>query len=68
MVVVLVGVSGSGKTAIGQLLARDPWLAALQQLIADQLRDGRSAIVACSALKQIYRDRLRVDKHRVQFV
>jgi gluconokinase len=83
-VVVLMGVSGSGKTTIGQCLARDlgwpfydgddfrppanvekmrrgialtdadrdPWLDALRQLVASHLRDGRSAIVACSALKQ----------------
>ena len=90
MIVILIGVSGVGKTAIGQLLAEDlgwqfyegddfhpqanidkmrqgipltdadraPWLAALNRLIRDLVREGQSAVVACSALKQAYRDRL----------
>ena len=100
MVVILMGVSGSGKTTIGQLLARhlgwrfydgddfhppanvdkmrqgialadaerDPWLAALQRLIRDLIREGQSAVIACSALKQSYRDRLQGDSQEVRFV
>ena len=100
IIVVLMGVSGSGKTTVGKLLAaglgwrfydaddfhlqsnvnkmrqgialtdadRDPWLAALRHLIQTLIHEGQSAVVACSALKQAYRDRLRVDAERVRFV
>lgn len=85
-----MGVSGSGKTTIGRLLAdtlgwsfhegdalhppanvekmrhgvpltdadRAPWLDAVARLIAEVGAAGRFAVVACSALKQAYRDRL----------
>jgi gluconokinase len=90
MVIVIMGVTGAGKTTIGTLLAeelgwsfydadafhpgenvermrtgeplreehRDPWLAALEALIAQLLADGDSAVIACSALRSSYRDRL----------
>lgn len=90
LVVVVMGVSGSGKSTVGSALARDlgwpfhegddfhpesnvakmsrgepltdadryPWLAALHDLIADCLEREQSAVVACSALKQKYRDQL----------
>ncbi len=45
---------------------REPWLAALCARIAQGLADGRSTVLACSALKRSYRDRLRVDG-RVRF-
>jgi gluconokinase len=91
VIVVLMGVSGAGKTTIGARLAaalgwpfyegddfhppanvekirrgeplddadREPWLAALARLVLDLAASGRSAVLACSALKASYRDRLR---------
>jgi len=89
----LMGVSGSGKTRVGSLLAqqlgwefadaddyhpaanvdkmrsgipltdsdRAPWLDALHCLIADWILKSRNAVLACSALKQAYREKLQVD-------
>jgi gluconokinase len=99
-VVIVMGVAGSGKTTIGQLLAasigcafvdaddyhsdaskskmsrgepltdedRAPWLAALRDVIAGTLARGGCAVLACSALKQRYREILRVDPARVPLV
>jgi gluconokinase len=96
MIVVVMGVAGSGKTTIGKLLAarlgcefldgddfhppenvakmaagtpladedRWPWLEQLNAL----LRERRSAVLACSALKQAYRDRLAQGLERCEFV
>jgi gluconokinase len=90
MIVVLMGVSGSGKTTIGAGLAerlgwpfldgddfhppqnvakmkagtpltdedRWPWLDRLNAELRVREARGESAILACSALKQAYRDRL----------
>ncbi len=92
-ILIVMGVSGCGKSTIGQALAtrldcpfydgddfhpqanvdkmasgqplddtdRAPWLAALAQLASDHLARGQSAVIACSALKQTYRDQLRVN-------
>lgn len=100
MVIIVMGVTGAGKSTIGRMLAaqldwpffdaddfhpkanvekmhsgrplsdtdRVPWLAALRVLIADCVRQGRDAVVACSALKAEYRARLRVDRDRIVFV
>lgn len=39
---------------------RAGWLAELAELIRSHAADGRSLVLACSALKQRYRDQLRV--------
>ncbi len=94
-----MGVSGSGKTTIGRLLAQDlgwdfydaddyhppqnilkmsrsqalndedrqPWLQSLRVLILDCLESEKQAVIACSALKEMYRTSLRVNDN-VQFV
>lgn len=100
MVVVLMGVSGSGKTTIGLRLAdaleaefaegddfhppanvekmhagtplsdedREPWLKTLSDKIGAWLDDGTNGVLACSALKETYRDVLRGDRTGVYFV
>ena len=37
---------------------RWPWLARLNTFLLDSERQGKSLVLACSALKQVYRDRL----------
>lgn len=90
MIVVLMGVTGSGKTTIGTLLAqrtgtifadaddyhpaankqkmragiplndedRQPWLEELNRLLKGWYQSGEGGVLACSALKQGYRDTL----------
>ena len=87
MVVLLMGVTGSGKTTVGHALAqalgcefadaddfhsaanrskmhagipltdedREPWLRALHDQIGAWLAAGKTAVLACSALKESYR-------------
>jgi gluconokinase len=47
---------------------RAPWLRALRKLIEAMLTEGRDGVVACSALKQSYRDQLVVDRNSVKLV
>lgn len=100
MVVILMGVSGCGKTTVGERLARDlgwrfydgddfhpqanihkmargiplndddrePWLNILQKLINNHLKEGKPAVVACSALKKMYRDILLRDNGDARLV
>jgi gluconokinase len=92
LIVVVMGVTGAGKTTIGELLAsqlgwhfadadqfhpksnvekmsqgvaltdadRAPWLSAMRSAIQQWISQNRSAVLACSALKQAYRDELKV--------
>jgi gluconokinase len=46
---------------------RKPWLERLRQQIERSLATGEDAVLACSALKRAYRDRLRVSDE-VKFV
>ena len=98
--VVVMGVSGSGKSTVGKALAealgcpfydgddyhsaeniarmssgipltdedRRIWLDQLRALIHKQIIEKELAIVACSALKKSYRERLQVDEDHVAFV
>jgi len=44
---------------------REPWLEILYQVIQKHLSDGRSMVLACSALKKKYRRALGIDQNRV---
>ncbi|PYV67928.1 MAG: gluconate kinase [Acidobacteria bacterium] len=91
MVLVLMGVVGSGKTTVGKLLAHElgwkfadaddfhpranvdkirrgiplddcdrvPWLSALHDAIEQWNESQQNVVLACSALKQSYRNKLR---------
>ncbi len=95
-----MGVSGAGKTAVGESLAkrlgwifvdaddlhpasnirkmtagvpltdedRFPWLLSVRGVMVEHATAGRSAVVACSALKQTYREFLRRGLADVRFV
>jgi gluconokinase len=92
-VLVIMGVSGSGKSTVAGILAdqlgwdlaegdelhpaanvakmhagipltdddRRPWLESVSCWITEHTRAGLPGIITCSALKRIYRDRLRGD-------
>ena len=98
--VVLIGVSGSGKTTVGALLAkrlgwifadgdrfhspeniakmmalkpltdadRSPWLAEIGGWIDREAEQSQACVVACSALKRVYRDVLRDGRPQVRLV
>ena len=92
MIVVVMGVTGSGKTTVGNMLAaqlgwefadadqfhpaaniekmargialtaadREPWLTSLHDAIVKWLADGKGLVLACSALKRSYRQKLGI--------
>lgn len=100
MIVILMGVAGSGKTTVGEELSartgwplydaddfhspeniekmrsgtpledadRWPWLDRMQAMLAEKNARGESVLLACSALKQKYRDRLARDGLPVRWV
>ena len=47
---------------------RVPWLAALHALISISLKENRPAVLACSALKESYREELVGDQEGVRLV
>lgn len=47
---------------------RWPWLDRLHNLILDRLKKDRPAVLACSALKKVYRERLLRDTRRAALV
>ena len=47
---------------------RRTWLASLRRAIENHIRAGQSAVMACSALKRIYRELLGVDQQVVKTV
>ena len=93
LIIVLMGVSGAGKTTVGRLLAaqagvtftdadvyhssanqqkmvagipltdedRAPWLEALNSILVAWWRAGSGGVLACSALKEKYRERLAAE-------
>ncbi|MBE0529378.1 MAG: gluconokinase [Rhodospirillales bacterium] len=100
MIIIVMGVSGCGKSAVGSRLAelldahyaegdefhskaniekmrngiplndddRWPWLTAIAEAIQGWRTQGRNAVVACSALKKVYRNILRGGHDDVIFV
>jgi gluconokinase len=92
MVILIMGVTGAGKTTVGRALAeqlhwrfadaddyhsvgnvakmragipltdldREPWLEALHGAITDWLAAEENVVLACSALKALYRDELLI--------
>jgi gluconokinase len=91
LAIIVMGVSGSGKSSVGEVLAtrlglgyvegdslhpaanvekmskgipltdddRMPWLDVIGERLHDAITRGKGVVVTCSALKRIYRDRLR---------
>ena len=90
MIVIVAGVSGSGKSTVGAMLAgrlgwefadgdsfhpaenvakmkagipltdadRWPWLRIIEDWMDERIAAGKSAVIACSALRRAYRDAL----------
>ncbi|XP_044052159.1 probable gluconokinase isoform X2 [Siniperca chuatsi] len=58
MIYIIMGVSGCGKSTLGAFLSekdRLPWLLKLHEVIERERCSGSDALVACSALKRLYR-------------
>jgi carbohydrate kinase (thermoresistant glucokinase family) len=100
IIVVVLGVSASGKSTLGMALAkqlacafedgddlhptvnirkmlageplddadRAPWLDRVAGWIEERVQSGKNGVIACSALKRAYRDRLRAAYPHATFV
>jgi gluconokinase len=100
LILIVMGVSGCGKTTIGSLLAkelaikfydgdefhppdniskmtrgiplsdsdREEWLDGLRSLIISQIKKKEPIVLACSALKQSYRNYLQVSPLKTKFI
>ncbi len=100
MIIIVMGVSGAGKTTVGRLLAdklgaaflegdefhppanlakmqrdealddddRMPWLGSIGAALDAESSDGATVVLACSALKQAYRDLLKAGRASVRLV
>ena len=98
--IIVMGVSGCGKSSVGKLLAeklgwdfydaddfhppvnvkkmadgiplddsdRAPWLALLHELISSSLKQNQPGVLACSALKERYRQQLIEGNENIQLV
>jgi len=98
--IIVMGVSGCGKSSVGKLLAeklgwdfydaddfhppvnvkkmadgiplddsdRAPWLASLHELISSSLKQNQPGVLACSALKERYRQQLMEGNENIQLV
>ncbi|KGN34186.1 gluconate kinase [Knoellia sinensis KCTC 19936] len=47
---------------------RWPWLEALNEWMVERAADGESTVITCSALRRIYRDRLRQGLESLDFI
>jgi gluconokinase len=97
---VVMGVSGSGKTTVAELLAKKlgwpfmegdrlhppanvekmrqgtplndadrwPWLDRIGEELKRWAAAGKSGVLTCSALKRVYRDRIRAARPDVRFI
>ncbi|MFN7139341.1 MAG: gluconokinase [Limisphaerales bacterium] len=100
MILILMGVSGCGKTTIGKLLScelgwefhdgddfhpvanvekmksgiplndedRKPWLLTIREFMLKCIAGNKSVIIACSALKNSYREMLLAGHEQVAFI
>lgn len=100
MILVVMGVAGSGKTTVGRALAvalgwqffdaddlhppesiarmragvpltdaeREPWLESLRALVSSADGAGQDLVVACSALRARFRERLRASAPGLRYI
>ena len=100
MIIVVMGISASGKSTLGSALAKSlgweflegddyhpraniekmssgtplndedrlPWLRSINQALGRLDKDGRNAVLACSALKRHYREILAQDIKQMRYV